>query len=215
MLDPTYKTLLFRERIRVLYAHAPQILLGGLTAAILLAVVLQGRSQQQLLNYWLSSAIIVNTVRYGLVIAFLRRNHTQFNPWLWGWLFALGSGVFGSLWGVGFFCFFRAEPLELILLTLVLAGMVSGSLASLSAFQPAYILYVTCSVSPYIWRLLAESTLLYQEIAGYTVLFSITNLLYGRNAQNILIAAMQLKLEKQSEEKMRWIDLKEIVGDVA
>lgn len=172
--------------------------MGGLAAAIILAMILRDRADAAQLQIWLASAVIINSVRYGLVLEFRRRVSTVFDPRLWGWIFALGSGVFGSLWGLGFYLFFKPDPFELILLTLVLSGMVAGSLASLSAFLPAYVLYVVCSVAPYIWRLTQEMTTLYLEIAGFTVLFSVTNLLYGRNAQNILIAAVQLRLEKEA-----------------
>jgi len=195
---PEAEQTLLRERIRVLFAHAPQILLGGLAAAVILAMILRDRADAAQLQTWLVSAVIINSVRYGLVLKFRRRASTAFDPRLWGWIFALGSGVFGSLWGLGFYLFFKPDPFELILLTLVLSGMVAGSLASLSAFLPAYVLYVVCSVVPYIWRLTQEMTTLYLEIAGFTVLFSVTNLLYGRNAQNILIAAVQLRMEKEA-----------------
>lgn len=181
----------------MLFAHAPQILLGGLLAAIILALVLWKRVDPTSLQLWLISACLINSARYAMVLGFRRKEHGGFNPRFWGWAFAVGSGLYGALWGSGFYLFFKPEPLELILLTLVLAGMVAGSVASLSAFLPAYVLFVVCSVSPYIWRLSEEMTGLYLEIAGFTVLFTVTNLLYGRNAQNILVNAVQMRLEKE------------------
>jgi len=76
--------------------------------------------------------------------------------------------------------------------------MVAVSIKKKSDFLQAYLRYELCSVSPYIWRLIQEMTPLYLEIAGFTLLFSATNLLYGRNAQNILIGAVQLRLEKEA-----------------
>lgn len=189
---------LLRERVRVLFAHAPQILLGGLSAAVILAIILRDRMDNAQLSAWICAAVLVNALRYQQMRTFQRLADTEFNPMFWGWFFALGSGMFGTLWGLGFYWFFKADAFELILLTLILAGMVAGSLASLSAFLPAYIAYVLCSVTPFICRLTQESDPLYLQISGFTVLFTITNLLYGRNAQNILIAAVQLRLEKES-----------------
>jgi hypothetical protein len=169
-----------------------------LSAAVILALILRDRIDNAKLSVWITAVVLINALRYTQVRTFRNLAHTEFNPLFWGWFFALGSGVFGTLWGLGFYWFFKADAFELILLTLILAGMVAGSLASLSAFLPAYVLYVVCSVAPYIYRLTQESEQLYLQISGFTVLFTITNLLYGRNAQNILIAAVQLRLEKES-----------------
>jgi len=188
----------FRERIRLLFAHAPPILVGGWVAALILALILRGRVDSLWLSIWLLVATGINGARLTLVAVFRRRAAGPFNPSRWGWVFAAGSGVFGLFWGLGFYLFFKPEPLELILLTLVLAGMVSGSMASLSAFPPAYWFYVTGSVGLYIARLLQETDPLYEKIAGLTVLFAVVNLLYSRNAQAVLVAAIELRLEKEA-----------------
>jgi len=117
-LEKSAQTLL-RERIRVLFAHAPQILLGGLVAAVILALILRERADPVQLQIWLTCAVIINAARYGLVLAFRRGANLAFEPNLWGWIFALGSGFYGALWGWGFYWFFKADAFELILLTLV------------------------------------------------------------------------------------------------
>lgn len=198
MDNPVGGGALSRERIRLLFAHAPQVLLGGLVAAVILALVIQDRADPVRLGRWLVAVLLLNGLRFGLVAAFRRRAHGDFHPLRWGWAFAVGSGGSGLLWGLGFYWFFKPDALELILLTLVLGGLVSGSVASLSAFLPAYLLFVACSVGLYIGRLLAEPETLYHQIAGFTVLFSLTNLLYARNAQDILVAAIQLRLDKEA-----------------
>ncbi|MDD5035722.1 MAG: hypothetical protein PHE55_13295, partial [Methylococcaceae bacterium] len=199
MADPPRQELeVLRERIRLLFAHAPQILLGGWVAAVILALILQERVDRVWLGIWLLVATGINMARFWLVKAFRRHAASQFNPIRWGWAFAAGSGGFGVLWGLGFYLFFKPEPLELILLTLVLAGMVAGSVAALSAFLPAYLFYVTASTGLYIARLLQEDDALFPKIAGLTVLFSMVNLLYARNAQSVLITAIQLRLDKEA-----------------
>jgi len=187
-----------RERIRLLFAHARPILLGGWIAAVILALVLRERIDGLWLSIWLLGATAINATRFGLLAVFQHRAAGPFNPLRWGWAFAVGSGVFGLFWGLGFYLFFKPEPLELILLTLVLAGMVAGSMASLSAFPPAYVLYVSGAVGLFIARLLQETDPLYEKIAGLTVLFAVVNVLYSRNAQFVLVTAIQLRLEKEA-----------------
>lgn len=198
MPEPPPGLEVLRERVRLLYAHAPAILLGGWIAALILAFILRGRVDGPWLALWLALATGINALRLCLVAVFRRRAAGPFNPLRWGWAFASSSGVFGVFWGLGFYLFFKPEPLELILLTLVLAGMVAGSMASLSAFLPAYVFYVAGSVGPYIGRLLQEPDPLFDKIAGLTLLFSAVNLLYARNAQSALIAAILLRLDKEA-----------------
>lgn len=185
------------ERVRILYAHAPQVLLGGMLAAVILVFILYPHASPELLAAWLLSLILINALRYRLLIRFNRVAGGDFRPLVWAWLFAAGSACSGILWGSGFYLFFQPESLVLILLTLVLAGMIAGSVASLSAFKPAYYAYALCACSPFILRLWLEHGILFQQIAGLTVLFALTNLLYAANAQHVLISAITMRLEKE------------------
>ncbi|WP_347986288.1 hybrid sensor histidine kinase/response regulator [Methylomonas sp. AM2-LC] len=191
-------TALVAERIKILYAHAPQVLFGGMLAAVILALILYSQAETWHLSVWLICLMIVNSVRYALMRRYQCLVDQHSRPLFWGWLFALGCCFSGLLWGAGFYLFFQPEAQVLILLTLVLAGMIAGSVASLSAFKPAYYGYVLLAALPFIARLALEGQALYWQVAGLTVLFTLINLLYAENAQNVLISAIKLRFEKET-----------------
>jgi signal transduction histidine kinase/ActR/RegA family two-component response regulator len=189
---------LVAERIKILYAHAPQVLLGGMLAAVILALILYTQTNVRQLAVWLVCLMLVNSARYGLLRRYRQSVDPHSRPLFWGWLFVLGCCFSGLLWGAGFYLFFQPEAKILILLTLVLAGMIAGSVASLSAFKPAYYAYVLFACLPFIGRLALEGQALYWQVAGLTVLFTLINLLYAENAQDVLIAAIKFRFEKEA-----------------
>jgi len=197
--DATLKSAMFEERIALLFRHAPSGLAGNLAASLVLVGLLWGHVPGMWLLLWLG-AVLVQVLARGLcMLGYRRRKPDRQNSLDWGWRYTLVLGLSGSLWGIAGFGFFRGDdPAIVMFLVMILAGAVTASIGSLSAFYPAYFLFCVAAIAPFALRLAIEGGAFYWGMCAITLVFLLLNLTNGRTILKTLEEAIRLRLENQA-----------------
>lgn len=182
------------KQIRLLYDHLPFILWGNIIASSGLAIVLQSVGQHGIPLAWAGAVYLLSFARLLVLRAFLN-NRTRFDTRAWARIFVLLSGTSGSLWGLGGVLLFQQQPLVLIILVVVLAGMTSGSVSAHSSYLPAYVAYAVPAITPFSLRCIAELDTFYVTVGVLTLTFLMVNINYGRNFQRTLVESIRLRFQ--------------------
>lgn len=139
--------------VRHLYDQAPAGLAAtggvGLLAALAFFQVF-GLKQA---GIWLAGLLIILLLRALLVLRYRRARPDAAAAATWRLSFALGAGVTGLALGSAVLLVPWDEPLALVFLSLVLAGMVAGAVPGLSSCLQAYVPYLLGALTPLAIRL--------------------------------------------------------------
>ena len=183
-----------RGLIDVLFRQSAPIFFGNFAVAPLAAALLWGRVEPAWLLAWVTALFALTGVRIAFVRAYLRRRPERAESW--GWAFALFSFLSGCLWGsIGVLFFSPGDVVVIVLLCVVLAGMTGGSVASLSAFLPAYYAFALPAVLPFAARSFAHGGELF-PVLGVLSLFQLgVNLAYARTLQRTVRDSLLLRFE--------------------
>jgi signal transduction histidine kinase/ActR/RegA family two-component response regulator len=183
-----------RGLIDVLFRQSAPIFFGNFAVASLAAGLLWGRVPASWLIAWTLAIFTVTGVRIAFVRAYPRRPREH--PERWGWAFAGFSCLSGCLWGsIGVVFFVPQDPVVIVLLCVVLAGMTGGSVASLSSYLPAYYGFALPAVLPFAARSFLHGGELF-PVLGVLALFLLgVNLSYARTLHRTVRESLQLRFE--------------------
>lgn len=189
---------LLEERIALLYRHAPIGLAGNVAASLVLSALLWGRVSTAGLLLW-QGAVLAQALARGLCILGYRRGKQGPQASLrWGWRITWTYALGGALWGIAGFGFFSNDPVTLVFLIMALAGVVAGSIGSLTAFYPAYLSFSLPAIAPFALRLALEGGALHWAMCAITLVFLLLNLANGRTILKTLEDAIRLRIENQA-----------------
>lgn len=189
---------LLDERIALLYRHAPIGLAGNVAASLILSALLWGRVSAAGLLLW-QGAVLVQALMRGLcILGYRRRRPGPQASRRWGWRITWTYALGGSLWGIAGFGFFSNDPVILVFLVMSLAGVVAGSIGSLTAFYPAYLSFSLLAIAPFALRLALEGGALHWAMCAITLVFLLLNLANGRTILKTLEDAIRLRIENQA-----------------
>ncbi len=184
----------FREQVRLLYDHLPFVLRGNLVTAAGMVVALWSMTRQDVLLGWAGAVYLLSFTRFALRRAFLRQP-AEFDARRWGRIATLFSGLSGCLWGSAGLLMFQHEPLVLMTLVVVYAGMISGSVSAHSSYLPTYLAYAVPTAAPFALRCIAELDSYYATVGVLSLTFLAVNINYGRNIQRALQDAIGLRFQ--------------------
>ena len=152
--DASSRSRLLAEQVELLYRHAPSIYAGNALAASGLALMVWDQVERAPFVVWLGVLALLTAGRMALV-GFWRRQRGQIvHPARWANAFAAGAGLSGLLWGVMGGLFSGPDPLQMASVGVVLAGLVSASVSSLSVYYPAYAVFALPAILPIAFRCL-------------------------------------------------------------
>ena len=186
------------ERVALLYRQAPSGLASNLAAASVLALLLWGRVPQTWLLAWLGVVALQAMFRGMCIWGYRRTRPDRRAAAVWGWRIAWAYGAGGAMWGIAGFAFFSNDPIVMSFLVMLIAGAVSVSIGSLSAFYPAFLLFSIGAIGPFALRLMLEGGAIYWGMGAITLVFLLLNLLNGRNILRSLEKAIRLGIENQN-----------------
>jgi hypothetical protein len=132
-LQPLLIGLLFRQSYAVLFAN--------FAIPLPVAYVLRDLVSWDLLFSWGAALYLLTFARILLDWRYRRQtDEGRTRDWRrWAWRFTLLSWVSSGLWGaLGWFAFHPDEPQTLAFVCIVITGIASGAVPSLSAFPLAY-----------------------------------------------------------------------------
>ena len=194
--DQGFQAQIHDEQIELLFRHTPLAQATNLLVATVLVWFLWGVIPHGILVAWWATNAVIVFFRFGLTIAYRRR--AARSRIAWHTLMTAGAVLSGVAWGAAGVLFFAPDSAAtLIFLTIILAGMSAGSIASLSSWPPAQYAYAVLTMTPIALRYLLEGGDLW--ILGLMCLFYLANVLvFARQLSRALIDSMRLRLEKQA-----------------
>jgi signal transduction histidine kinase/CheY-like chemotaxis protein len=197
-LDPATQSRLLTEQIALLYRHAPSIYAGNALAASGLALMVWDWVDREGFVIWLCVLAVLTAVRTGLVGLWRRRQAQIVHARPWAWVFAAGSGTSGVLWGLMGGMFVGPEPLQMASIGVVLAGLVSASVSSLSVYYPAYAVFAVPAILPIAWRCLQSDDGFMRGFALISIGFVVICLIFAWLNNRSIRAAILLRFENLS-----------------
>jgi signal transduction histidine kinase/ActR/RegA family two-component response regulator len=187
-------------QVRLLFEQLPSAVFATVINAAILTAVLWSDVYRPLLTGWLALVLLLALVRHGHRRAYFRRSSSDTESQPWGRQYLYGVAANGVLWGAAGYLFFTVQSYtHQVFLAFVLMGMASGGIASLSAFQGAYLLFVVPALAPYGVQLLRSGDTLHLSMAGMLVLYvammtAIGHRLYRSGRESLLLRFENLDL---------------------
>jgi signal transduction histidine kinase len=183
------------EQIEILYRHIPLSQATNLLVATLLTWFLWKNIPHETLLGWWSGIVGVVLLRVVMLIAYRRRRPDS--RIRWHTLMTAATTLSGILWGAAGILFFLADSTAtLVFLTIILAGMSAGTIASHSSWPPAQLSYAILTMMPISLRYLAEDSDLW-VLGPMCMIYFFNILVFSRQTSRTLIESIRLRLEKQ------------------
>ena len=193
--DASSRSRLLAEQVELLYRHAPSIYAGNALAASGLALMVWDQVERAPFVVWLGVLALLTAGRMALV-GFWRRQRGQIvHPARWANAFAAGAGLSGLLWGVMGGLFSGPDPLQMASVGVVLAGLVSASVSSLSVYYPAYAVFALPAILPIAFRCLQSGDCFMRGFALISIGFVVICLIFAWLNNRSIRAAILLRFE--------------------
>src|SRR5579872_3064849 len=162
------------EQVRGLYTKAALPFLTVIVNSSILAYVLWDPRAAAPTSVWLVGIYAVTAARVVLLRAFGERSLQVDQARRWGWLFTVGSGLNGIVWGASALVLYPAGAVVLqAVILLVLGGMIAGAAASAATFFPAFLAFTAPAIVPITVRLLAEGDKVHLALGAMAALFGL------------------------------------------
>lgn len=143
---------------------------------------------------WLGAVYLLTLARVVVCRRFLRRGAGPLRPWVAG--FCVLSWSSGLLWGLaGLAAVLSGQDMMLAFGCVILAGMCSGAVPSLSAYPPAYAGSALGMVAPFILACLAAADGLHLVYAAFGVCLLAVNLYFSAVTYRSLKTTVALRFE--------------------
>ena len=183
------------EQIELLFRYTPLAQATNLLVATVLVGFLWDITEPRILLGWWAAVAVVVLFRLGLTIAYRRR--AVGSQLAWHTLMTGGAVCSGVAWGAAGVLFFAPDSaVSLVFLTIILAGMSAGTIASHSSWPPAQFSYAILTMTPIAVRYLLEGGDLW--VLGLMCLIFLVNVLhFARQLSRTLLSSMRLRLENQ------------------
>lgn len=179
-------TLLYRQSYGVLFAN--------FAVAVPVAYVMREIVPGGPLLAWLGAVYLLTLARVVVCRRFLRRGAGPLRPWVAG--FCALSWSSGLLWGLaGLAAVLSGQDMMLAFGCVILAGMCSGAVPSLSAYPPAYAGSALGMVAPFILACLAAADGLHLVYAAFGVCLLAVNLYFSAVTYRSLKTTVALRFE--------------------
>ncbi len=193
--DTATQGRLLAEQVALLYRHAPSIYAGNALAATGLALMVWDWVDRSGFIVWLCILAVLTALRTGLVGMWYHSPSHMLHSRPWAWAFTVGAGMSGLLWGFMGGMFVGPDPLQMASIGVVLAGLVSASVSSLSVYYPAYAVFAVPAILPIAWRCLQSDDGFMRGFALISLGFVIICLIFAWLNNRSIRAAILLRFE--------------------
>ena len=182
--EDQFRRRLHQERIKELFQQPFLMFVAAIViTAALNAYMFSDIATHQQIAIWLGSMYLVHFARVVQILAFRRKKSDEINIQRWelGYLVLVATN--GALWGMLAFYLQAQNETQIFFYTLIISGLVAGSMPILSYSLPIYISFILTSGLPFIIQLFYFNTKLYVTIAILAIIFVLTNIVSARNNQ--------------------------------
>lgn len=181
----------------VLERQMPLVLGAVLAVSVLCYLTTRQSVQGTWLDRWFVAMLVVLAARASLLMLRQRGLVRSSDGWL-PWVYRIGSGISGLLIGLfGLLTGAPSEPETLTLAIVVVCGMTSGSIGSLTAVPGVYPSFAIPAMVPLVAYLAVAGQPEHRLIAVLGGIFLFVNLGYSRNQHRILTESICLRLDRE------------------
>lgn len=182
------------EKIEVLFRNTSFALMTNLLLSAGLVWVLWNVAAHERLIGWWATIIFLIVVRLALLIGYRRRAAASTLPW--HHYLTIATMLAGAAWGAAGILFFNPDsPIALIFITITLAGITAGSVASYSSWRPAQYASIPTALPIALRYLMAGGDFWIMGLMCILYLFNV--LASARQISRVLDESIRLRLEKQ------------------
>lgn len=182
------------ELATLLYKQSYGVLFANFAVALPVVYVMRNAAPDWLLASWIAVVYVLTLARVLVCHRFLRRGPGPLRPWIRG--FCLLSWTSGLLWGLaGLVAVLSGQDMMLAFGCVMLAGMCSGAVPSLSAYPPAYAGSALGMVAPFILACVAAADGLHLVYAAFGVCLLLVNLYFSAVTYRSLKTTVALRFE--------------------
>src|SRR5437016_3838569 len=182
----------YAAQVDRLYHQTPMVLTVNLVNSALVAVVLALYSGE---TPWLIF-LVMTVVLTALRLIGWRLYHSRVQPDVattkWAFLAIAGSGLSGTIWGVGSALLLPGNLVEETFVAFVIGGMCVASLISFSYYFPAFVAYVFPAVLPMAGRFFWDGWPIHGDMM---VVFAVTITLAAYNSARGFATGLHLNLD--------------------
>lgn len=183
------------ELIATLFRSVPIAIVVHIVSSTVLVFLLWDMTDHDSLLIWLAFLYGLVAVRWILMRAYQRRQPAFEAIPFWGMAAAALSWVFGLAWGVVPLLFLDpAQPINLIIITVILVALNAQALMAVVSYPPAYFASVLVLLSLII-VLLLRGGIIGAEISLLVSLNLVASLFYARNIYKTLNHSLRLRFE--------------------
>jgi signal transduction histidine kinase len=190
---------LLAEQVALMFRQTPAGLVGSAIIAGISLAVLARYFDTSAVAGWGAAVTSAVLLRSAIVIAYLRRQPPEASAPRWARAYAASALASGACWGaMGLLFFDPAQPLTVLFVGWVMAGMVTAAVPSLSNHLPAYAGFAVTATLPYAWSCAMVPDGVFRAFALFTVYFLAANLFYARAAHRTTAASIRLRDENRA-----------------
>lgn len=182
--------------IEHLYRNAYGVVISNITISLAIIYVLYGSVPTNWLVPWIVAVYALIAARVLAARRFWKTPRTPDSLRKWAWAAASFSWISGLLWGsLTWIGFLPDQPHLFAFIIVVLAGLVSGTIPSLSAFPPALIGSIFATTIPVAARFVTMPGTVGDAYLFLLICLIAINIYYGRIAYRMLHEMIRLRLE--------------------
>lgn len=185
------------SQTRLLYQQLPAALIATAANSAILVLILWPEIPQRLTFGWFLSVLVLVSGRYGLLRAYRRTDPPSADWPRWAWLFLLGVGANGFLWGfAGYFLFAEHSYVHQIFLGFVLGGMVAGGMSTLSSYRHAFLVFLLPALLPYTVQVVRHGGDVHLAMGAMLLLFVTMMWMISERLYATVSESLQLRFDK-------------------
>ncbi|TNF35185.1 MAG: response regulator [Gammaproteobacteria bacterium] len=164
---------------------------------VLVTAVLWDDVDNQLLAFWFVIMSIIALARYGVGMYFSKQDYAEKIHPLFRNAYLPLVLLTAAGWGVGGFLLFPEKPVQQLLMGIILAGVVAGSVPVLSPIVRLYYGYIALILLPFALRLAMIDTE-YAFLALVTLFFLASMISTGRRVSQSMVTNLELRFHNES-----------------
>jgi signal transduction histidine kinase/CheY-like chemotaxis protein len=187
------------EQIRMVYLHSPTTTGGSLVAGAFLIAVMWSAVPHAILLAWGAALAIHQAFRIYTYRHYLAATPGPAASRYWGRLYILATTIAGCIWGSAGLLFYVPEStISLVYLCLVLFGVASLTIPTLSLFAPAFYPLVVLVLVPFIVRSLASGSMEQVALAIPLIIALVLAITFGRRINSLIDESIRRGFENQA-----------------
>jgi signal transduction histidine kinase len=183
------------DQVRTVYLHSPTTTIGSLVAGLALVAVMWDHVSHSVLAGWLLALGLHQALRVYHYYGYRASGADQQSE-RWGRLYIAAAVTAGLIWGSAGVLMFVPDSLpHQAMLVLILFGIGAVSIASLSAFAPAFYALILLTLLPITVRMLLDPGPARVYLAIPAIIVLLVVLSFGRTINRIIAESKRRRFE--------------------